>query len=202
MSYRLLVLPPCTTMTPALLRKIAKPGGSRRDGRRPTPAEVAESVRLSPVRRGSEAACRRAVGRLRWKSGERTRLRPGQDRLRQVARRDSRGDGASARFRVRQSPAGISISTTSTARRATTDIYFVSNQRDFSAEAECTFRVSGKTPELWHPDSGRIEKAAVYAEKDGRTTVPLSFDRDGLGVCGVSRQDRRRRSRGGREAHS
>ena len=56
------------------------------------------------------------------------------------------------------------------------DIYFVSNQRDSFAETECTFRIGGKTPELWRPDSGNIEKAPVYAEKDGRVAIPLSFD--------------------------
>ena len=34
------------------------------------------------------------------------------------------------------------------------DIYFVSNQRRQFDSAECTFRVSGKVPELWHPDTG------------------------------------------------
>ena len=55
------------------------------------------------------------------------------------------------------------------------DIYFVSNQKPAASEVECTFRVSGKTPELWHSDSGVIENAPIYAEKDGQTTVPLRF---------------------------
>lgn len=57
-----------------------------------------------------------------------------------------------------------------------TDIYFVSNQKKAADEVECTFRVSGKVPELWHPDSGRTERAAVYREEGGRVTVPLRFD--------------------------
>jgi hypothetical protein len=43
------------------------------------------------------------------------------------------------------------------------DIYFVSNQRRQSDSAECTFRVSGKIPELWHPDTGAIETAPVWS---------------------------------------
>jgi hypothetical protein len=39
--------------------------------------------------------------------------------------------------------------------------------------------VSGKVPELWHPDTGAIERAPVYSEKDGVTTVPLRFDPSG-----------------------
>ncbi|MFA7370250.1 MAG: glycosyl hydrolase, partial [Kiritimatiellales bacterium] len=56
------------------------------------------------------------------------------------------------------------------------DIYFVANQRDQADSADCTFRVSGKAPELWHPDTGRIEPAPVWREEGGRITVPLQFD--------------------------
>lgn len=55
------------------------------------------------------------------------------------------------------------------------DIYFVSNQRRLFDSVECTFRVSGKVPELWHPDTGVIEPAPVWASHDGRTTVRLDF---------------------------
>jgi hypothetical protein len=56
------------------------------------------------------------------------------------------------------------------------DIYFVSNQRAKFEEVECAFRVSGKVPELWHPDTGRMEKAPIYTETDGRTSIPLRLD--------------------------
>jgi len=56
------------------------------------------------------------------------------------------------------------------------DIYFVSNQRAQFDAADCTFRVSGKVPELWHPDTGLIEPAPVWREENGRITVPLKFD--------------------------
>lgn len=56
------------------------------------------------------------------------------------------------------------------------DIYFVSNQRDQVEEVECHFRVSGKAPELWHPDTGRIEPAPVWTELGGRTVVPLRLE--------------------------
>jgi hypothetical protein len=56
------------------------------------------------------------------------------------------------------------------------DIYFVSSQRRQFDSAECTFRVSGKVPELWHPDTGVIEPAPVWNAKNGRTTVRLDFD--------------------------
>jgi len=56
------------------------------------------------------------------------------------------------------------------------DIYFVSNQRDRFDSVDCSFRVSGKVPELWHPDTGRIGRAPVWREEGGRTIVPLTFD--------------------------
>jgi hypothetical protein len=56
------------------------------------------------------------------------------------------------------------------------DIYFVSNQRRQFDSAECTFRVAGKIPELWHPDTGMIEPAPVWHAADGRTAVHLNFD--------------------------
>src|ERR1017187_3467413 len=56
------------------------------------------------------------------------------------------------------------------------DIYFVSNQRRQFDSAECTFRVSGKVPELWHPGTGAIEPAPVWSAQAGRTTVRLDFE--------------------------
>lgn len=56
------------------------------------------------------------------------------------------------------------------------DIYFISNQRRQFDSAECTFRVSGKIPELWHPDTGLIETAPIWKTQDGRTKVYLNFE--------------------------
>ncbi len=56
-----------------------------------------------------------------------------------------------------------------------TDVYFVSNQDYQAASADCTFRVTGKAPELWHADSGQTENAPVYRSANGRTIVPLNL---------------------------
>lgn len=61
-------------------------------------------------------------------------------------------------------------------RDGDTEIYFVSNQQKKACTVDCTFRVSGKTPELWHPDSGRTEIAALYRTTNEITTVPIRFD--------------------------
>jgi len=57
-----------------------------------------------------------------------------------------------------------------------TDIYFVANQRNRPEELDVTFRVSGKAPELWHPDTGMITRPEVYDEVGGRTRMPLRLD--------------------------
>ena len=48
-------------------------------------------------------------------------------------------------------------------RAGDTQIYFVRNGRPEAIDAEITLRVKGKAPELWHPDTGRIEDAPSYA---------------------------------------
>jgi hypothetical protein len=58
------------------------------------------------------------------------------------------------------------------------DIYFVANERNRAEDITASFRVDGKEPELWHPDSGTVEPAEYKVEM-GRTTVPLHFDSNG-----------------------
>lgn len=57
-----------------------------------------------------------------------------------------------------------------------TDIYFVANKWPQPEQALCSFRVQGRRPELWYPDTGRIERPAVYDEADGVVRVPIAFD--------------------------
>jgi hypothetical protein len=56
------------------------------------------------------------------------------------------------------------------------DLYFLSNQDNTSLTVTVTFRVAGRRPELWHPDTGEIEKLALWREETGRTVVRLTFD--------------------------
>lgn len=46
-------------------------------------------------------------------------------------------------------------------------------------EAECSFRVTGRVPELWDPITGTITEAAVWWTKEGRTFVPLRLAPEG-----------------------
>jgi len=47
-------------------------------------------------------------------------------------------------------------------RTPNADIYFVSNTKMEEAEAECTFRVQKRLPQLWYPDTGQIEPCSDY----------------------------------------
>jgi len=44
---------------------------------------------------------------------------------------------------------------------------------------KCTFRVTGKRPELWDPVTGRTRRASSWSQAGGRTAVPLD-----LAPCG------------------
>ncbi|GAB3908795.1 glycosyl hydrolase [Larkinella knui] len=55
------------------------------------------------------------------------------------------------------------------------DIYWLDNRSENTNEATVSFRVTGKVPELWDPETGKTEKVS-YQIKDGRTIVPLTFE--------------------------
>ncbi len=174
MSYRLLILPPDRTMTPALLRKLAQlvEQGLTLIG---PPPQASPSLEGYPQ---CDDEVKQLAARV-WGDcdGQRVTEHPyGQGKvawnrpLAQVlAKLDLQPDF--------EYPAKSSARLDFIHRRdGEGDIYFVSNQRSRFDTADCTFRVSGRQPELWNPDTGRIEPAPVWREERGRTVVPLSFD--------------------------
>ncbi|MBL7965834.1 MAG: hypothetical protein JNK09_02480 [Prolixibacteraceae bacterium] len=57
-----------------------------------------------------------------------------------------------------------------------TDIYFVSGE----GNAECTFRVENKKPEIWNPVTGQTSEAISYqSTSDGRTSVLFDLPENG-----------------------
>jgi hypothetical protein len=46
-------------------------------------------------------------------------------------------------------------------------------------QVECSFRVTGKIPELWDPITGQTKEIVVYREENGRTIIPLLFEPEG-----------------------
>ena len=178
MSYRVLVLPPARTMTPALLRKIRDlvAEGLTLVGPPPTnspsltdyPRADAELQRLAADLWG---ACdgvavtenRVGKGKVVW----------GKTLLDVLA-----GLGAPADFACRDATVGEHIRYIHRAGDGN-NIYFVANALPEARRFQCSFRVTGKRPELWWPDTGRIEPVTVYDERDGSTIIPLSFDPSG-----------------------
>lgn len=43
----------------------------------------------------------------------------------------------------------------------------------------CKFRVTGKVPELWNPQTGDIRPVLNYYEENGTTVIPLHFNPEG-----------------------
>jgi len=46
-------------------------------------------------------------------------------------------------------------------------------------QVECSFRVTGKVPELWNPITGEMKEILTYYEENGRTFIPLLFEPEG-----------------------
>ena len=55
------------------------------------------------------------------------------------------------------------------------DVYWVNNRNSRAENVDVTLRIQGKVPEIWHPDTGKIEPAS-YRIAGGRTTVSLRLD--------------------------
>lgn len=55
------------------------------------------------------------------------------------------------------------------------DIYFVRNRQNISVATECVFRVSGKIPQIWIPESGAILEDLIYKDQEDSMRVALNF---------------------------
>lgn len=55
------------------------------------------------------------------------------------------------------------------------DIYWLDNRSDDTNAATVSFRVTGKVPELWNPQTGKTETVSYQINGD-RTIVPLKFE--------------------------
>lgn len=154
MSYRVLVLPNVDTLTPRLLRRVRElvDAGATVIGPRPRKSPSLEDYP------GCDAAVQALADSL-WGSGKVI-------------------DGKAAE----QVLAGMGIPHDFQADRVLnyihrhagdTDLYLVANGRQQAVNALCQFRVTGKRVQLWHPDTGRIEPAAIYEDTGRVTRVPL-----------------------------
>ena len=55
------------------------------------------------------------------------------------------------------------------------EIYFVANLENRPEQTTCTFRVTGRQPEIWNPVTGEKLPVTVFSTSSGRTTIPMEF---------------------------
>lgn len=58
------------------------------------------------------------------------------------------------------------------------DFYFVANSQQEDIKTELSFKVCGKVPEFWYPDTGKIEPCGVWRVDGKRTIIPLELYRN------------------------
>ena len=58
---------------------------------------------------------------------------------------------------------------------ADVDFYWINNRNNRVEQVDASFRVEGKSAEIWHPETGKIEEAS-YSISDGVTKVPLRLE--------------------------
>lgn len=173
MTYRILVLPDTDVMTPALLRKIKDlvAAGATIVGPRPTrspsltdyPNCDDEVKRLAAeVWGGCDG---KTVKEHRYGRGRVIYGMSPEDVLASAGLMPDFASPQHLRYIHR--------------RAGSTDIYFVSNPRPNAVTSTCAFRVTGKLPELWWPDTGRIERAPVWEAANGVTSVVLTLGPSG-----------------------
>lgn len=164
MSYRVLVLPPQETMRPELLKKIRDlvAAGGAVLGPAPTRSPSGQNF----------PACDEQVKTLAtelWRDEVfgKGRVFHDLDLAETFKRLDVPADV--------MCPDGILWEH---CRDGETDIYFVSNQKPALRTETISFRVTGRAPELWQPETGRIEYPAAYDLDAGRVRVPIRFEPD------------------------
>jgi hypothetical protein len=159
-TYRYLALPQADRLTPALARKIrelADAGARIVGGPRPVGSpSLADYPRCDAEVEAVAAALwdakRITTGRTMAEVFAQDKLAP-----------DFEGQGLSYIHR----------------RAGEDDLYFVANGEPKAVERACAFRVNGKRPELWDPETGSIRPAPVFDEAGGATRLTLA-----LGPCG------------------
>jgi hypothetical protein len=61
-------------------------------------------------------------------------------------------------------------------RTADREIYFVANRTEQPVQTTATFRVSGRRPELWDPQTGQIRGLPEFRGENGVTRISLRFE--------------------------
>ena len=158
MTYRLLMLPESDTMTPRLLRKIKglSEAGATVVGPRPlkSPSLTDYPDCDAEVRQLAKEFWPKILG-----------PQPAADVLAKMGVPPDFEADKNLRYVHR--------------RDGDADVYFVANGQPTAVKTTCTFRVAGKTPEIWDPITAEMRSAPAFQQVGGRTTLPLEFKSSG-----------------------
>ena len=168
-NYRVLVLPKMETMRPELLKKISEliEAGATVVGHPPKRSPSMENY----------PKCDEIVQQLAlhiW--GEDSKQPSGERRL-------GKGriiwgkklDAVFAELDLRpdfESSVPLRYTHRSTGKQ---EIYFVANSQKKEVTTVVTFRVNGRSPQLLWPDTGAVERPAVYDQKNGTISLPITL---------------------------
>jgi hypothetical protein len=198
MSYNILVLPHRKRMTPSLARKIRSlvKAGATVVGIKPT-----KSPTLADYPSGDKEISSIA-GEL-WGNSEEstagTRHRFGKGQV-------YAGDGTQQALEALKLKPDFSYEATGDTNNKDLDvefihrktdkedIYFISSQADQSIEVNCSFRVTGRKPEIWLPDTGEVIVCEAFNQHAGQTIVPLHLDPYGSLFVVFSKRNKTRSS--------
>ncbi|MDR2472677.1 MAG: glycoside hydrolase family 2 [Tannerella sp.] len=170
-SYRILVLPPQTSMRPELLEKIERlvadggvvlgPAPDRTPSLQNYPASELKVQEISKNMWGEKAEHRRQYGK-----GLIFNTATIEEVLKELnIKPDCIYDSDKALYTHRTVDGS--------------EVYFISNQTDKDMDLQASFRVSGLQPELWDAVTGSRRPLPQYTENEGIITIPLHFDPSG-----------------------
>lgn len=183
MTYRVLTLPDTPFMTPRLVKKVAElvEQGAVVIGPKPltSPSSEGGSIANEEVARLGAVVwgdCdgqavkehRHGKGRVVWGKA-----------VDEVLAEMGRGPDCEFSSVSGAKPKAAWIHRMVTLKAGPVDVYFVSNQRPISEEMVCSFRITGRRPELWDAVTGTITPAPVWSETSGRTVVPVRLGPSG-----------------------
>jgi len=175
MSYSLLLLPGTNTMSPQLLRKIKElvEAGATVVGPPPTKSPSLSDYPLCDAE--VKKVANEVWGDCDGKNRREHRLGKGRILWGEPLNQILAQQGLAPDFEQLSSISGNPLRSVHR-RIERSDFYFVANSNLQPVIAECVFRVAGRQPEIWQPDTGKISKPASWREKAGRTTMILNLD--------------------------
>ncbi|MFN3420150.1 MAG: glycosyl hydrolase [Armatimonadota bacterium] len=188
MSYEVLVLPDADAMTPQVLRKIRElvSAGATIIGPKPTRSPSLQGYPQCDAE--VQKLANEIWGNLDGKTATERNYGKGKVYWGKTIEQVLDQKGVKPDFEFKGS--GFASIAWIHRRIGNLDIYFVANQRERWETVECVFRARRKVPEIWHPDTGEVERAPAFWESDNRTVVLLQLPPYGS-VFVVFQPDRR-----------